>query len=388
MVYFDNSSTTRQYDEVSLKMLEVMKEDYGNPSSLHRMGIKTEKLVSEARREIAKSLHVDEDTIFFTSGGTESDNTAIICAAQANKRRGKRIITSKVEHPAILEPCKYLESQGFEVIYLDVTKEGFVQVDELKAALTKDTILVSIMAVNNESGAIMPIQNIAREIKEYNKKNGCSILFHSDLVQGYGKLDIDAGILDIASISGHKIHGPKGIGAIYVKKGIKIDSFILGGGQEKHFRSGTENVPAIVGFGVAAKIARENLSENTRKMEKIKTMLLTRISEEIKDVKVNTPLDNSVASVLNVSFLNTRGEVILHSLEQKNIYVSTGSACASNHKNKGGSHVLRAMGLKDKEIEGAIRFSFGALNTENEVDIALHEIKLAIESFRRLGSFR
>lgn len=388
MIYLDNSATTRQYDEVNRAMLSAMQDTFGNPSSLHRLGLKSEKAVKAARAEIASAIGCTPAEVIFTACGTESDNTVLFGTARAKRRTGKRIITTKVEHPAILEPCKRLESEGFEVIYLDVDPEGFVTADAVLSALTDDTILVSIMAVNNESGCIMPIEEIGRRIAEYNKVHGTGILFHSDMVQSFGKVRFNMSLVDMASFSAHKIHGPKGIGALYVKKGVNIEPFLLGGGQEGHFRSGTENVPSIIGFGEAAKISSERFSERTAAMQAAKERLLAGLRERVPEIKVNTPDHDSACSVLNVSFIGTRGEVILHTLEQSEIYVSTGSACSSNHSSKGGSHVLRAMGLKPKEVEGAIRFSFSEFNTLEEMDTVIDTVAAAVEKFRKLGSFR
>lgn len=388
MIYLDNSATTRQYDEVNQVMLKAMTDYFGNPSSLHRLGMQSEKQVKAARAQVAHALGVQPDCLYFTACGTESDNTALFGTARAKKRAGRRIITTQVEHPAILEPCKRLEHDGYEVIYLPVDKEGFVTADQVEAALTEDTILVSVMAVNNESGCIMPIEEIGRRIQSFNKEHGTGILFHSDMVQSFGKVRFNMNLVDMASVSAHKIHGPKGIGALYVKKGINIEPFLLGGGQESHFRSGTENVPSIIGFGQAAEISDQNFEKRVKSMENAKKSLLEGIKAEIPDVRINTPEHDSACSVLNVSFLNTRGEVILHTLEQNEVYVSTGSACASNHSSKGGSHVLRAMGLNPKEVEGAIRFSFSEFNTEEDVKEALEVVKAAVTKFRKLGSFR
>lgn len=387
MIYLDNSATTKQYEEVNKAMLLAMEECFGNPSSLHRLGMQAEKKVKEARGTIAKAMGILPEELYFTSGGTESDNTAVRGAAEAGKRAGKRIITTSVEHPAVLEPCRRLEAQGYEVVYLGVDKDGIVSAEAVKAALTKDTVLVSIMAVNNETGAIMPIGDISKIIRSYNEANKTNVLFHSDLVQSFGKVDIDLKLLDMASISAHKIHGPKGIGALYVRKGVNIEPFMLGGGQEKHMRSGTENVPAIIGFAEAVRLCSENFAERIEAMNKAKSTLLKAIVENVGDIRINSPAENCAPSVLNVSFMGTRGEVLLHSLEQKGVYVSTGSACSSNHKNSV-SHVLKAMGLTDKEIEGAIRFSFSEFNTEEDMLTAAEAVRDAAAAFRKLGSFR
>ena len=390
MIYLDNSSTTRQYDEVTRLMADTMADNFGNPSSLHRLGMNAEKIVKEARKQVAKALGTGAEQIFFTSCGTESDNTALFGAARARRRTGNKIITTKVEHPAILEACGRLEKDGFSVEYLDVDEKCRVNMTQLRNALTADTIMVSVMAVNNETGTIMPIPEIAEEISNFNKANNTKILFHSDMVQAFGKVRIDMKLLDMASVSAHKIHGPKGMGALYVKDGLNIEPFIYGGGQEKHFRSGTENVPGIAGFGKAAEMVSKGFELRTHKMEEVRAYLLSGLKSEISDIKINSVEDGSEAcpAVLNVSFLGTRGEVILHTLEQDGIYVSTGSACASNHKSKGGSHVLRAMGLSDKEVEGAIRFSFSEFNTKEEMNVVLDSVKKAVNRFRKLGTFR
>lgn len=391
-VYLDNSATTRQYDQVTKAMINAMEDTYGNPSSLHRMGLGAEKLVKEARKNIADLIGSSTGETFFTSCGTESDNTALFGTAEAKKRNGKKIITTKVEHPAILEPLAKLEKMGFEVEYLDVDRNCQIDLDHLKNALTDDTMLISVMAVNNETGSILPIKEIGKIKEEYNKAHGTNIWLHTDAVQALGKIDCNLernfkGV-DILSGSGHKIHGPKGMGLLYFKKGLNLKPFILGGGQEAHFRSGTENVPGIVGFGLAAKIAREGFSQRTENMAKCRQYLLDGLKDGLNDIKVNSPQDEKACpSVLNVSFMGTRGEVVLHTLEQDGIYVSTGSACSSN-KNSKGSHVLNAMGLSFKEIEGAIRFSFSEFNTIEEMDYTLDKVIGAVTRFRKLGAFR
>lgn len=393
-VYLDNSATTKQYDAVTDKIIKYMREDFGNPSSLHRLGISAEKAIKSARKSVAEAMDVHDDELIFTSGGTEADNTALIGAMSARKRRGKKIITTCVEHPAILETVSRLEKLGFIVEYLPVDEKGLVCIESLERALTEDTILVSVMGVNNEVGTIEPIKEIVQIKKDYNKANGTDILFHTDAVQAFGKLPARSNGVDMISVSGHKIHGPKGIGALYIRKGLMIEPYLIGGGQEKHMRSGTENVPAIAGFGQAAKMAKDNFVNRMQNMAMVRNYLLEGIKTEIRDIKVNSPENHSInwesgmccPSVLNVSFLGTRGEVLLHTLEQADIYVSTGSACSSNKK--GHSHVLKAMGLKDKEIEGAIRFSFSEFNTIDEMEYVLENLKTAVTKFRKLGSFR
>ena len=393
LVYLDNSATTRQYDEVTELMSRAMRENFGNPSSLHSLGLKAEKEMKNARRTLAQSLGAGEDEVFFTSCGTESDNTVLMGAAQAKKRRGKKIIVSAVEHPAILEPAKKLESMGFEVAYIGVDKQCRLNLESLKNAVTDDTILISVMGVNNETGTIMPIEEIARFKEEYNRTHGTDIWLHTDAVQAFGKILVNLkkeykGV-DFLSASAHKIHGPKGMGLLYMKKGLNLVPFLLGGGQERHMRSGTENTPGIVGFGKAAELAMRDFDERIQRMSTARQRLLEQICAEIKDIRINSPEgEEACPSVLNLSFLGTRGEVLLHTLEQDGIFVSTGSACFSNHSSAKGSHVLNAMGLTPKEIEGAIRFSFSEFNTEEEMDFTADKVKAAVARFRRLGSFR
>lgn len=393
-IYLDNSATTRQYDVVTDKMIEYMREDFGNPSSLHRLGINAEKAIKNARKQVASAMKVQDSEIIFTSGGTEADNTALIGAAIAKKRRGKRIITTKIEHPAVLETVAKLERQGFEAIYLDVDKFGCVDMTNLEDAWTEDTILVSVMGVNNEVGTIQPIKEIVAMKERLCKEKGCETLLHTDMVQALGKIPMNMRGIDLAAVSAHKIHGPKGMGALYLRKGLNIEPYMIGGGQERHMRSGTENVAGIVGFGEAAYQAESNFQQRIQNMDKARKYLLEGIKAEIKDIKINGCEETSLVgeggkccpSVLNVSFVGTRGEVLLHTLETSGIYVSTGSACSSNKK--GQSHVLKTMGLKDKEIEGALRFSFSEFNTVEEMDYVLENLKNAVGKFRKLGSFR
>ncbi|QIB69867.1 cysteine desulfurase [Aminipila butyrica] len=393
-VYLDNSSTTKPYREAAERMMIFLQEDFGNPSSLHRLGLTAEKAVKAARKSLGDAMGAREEEIIFTSGGTEADNTALIGAAAARQRRGRKVITTAVEHPAVLEAVERLAHTGFTVERIGVDQKGLVDMDALAAALSEDTILISVMGVNNEVGTIQPIQEIGSLRQVYNEKHGTDILFHTDAVQAFGKLPVLARDADLISLSGHKIHGPKGIGALYIRKGLSIEPYLLGGGQERHLRSGTENVPAIAGFGQAVQQMSSRMEERMKAVSAARARLLGGIQAEIPEVRLNSPETDSLGwdgglccpSVLNVSFLGTRGEVLLHSLEQADIYVSTGSACSSNKK--GQSHVLRAMGLKDKEIEGAIRFSFSEFNTMEEIDYVVEQLKQAVGRFRKLGSFR
>ena len=336
LVYLDNSATTRPYDAVTAAMTEAMKDNFGNPSSLHSLGLQAEKEVKNARKTVAKCFGAGEDEIYFTSCGTESDNTVLMGTAQAKKRRGNKIIVSAVEHPAILEPAKRLESMGYKIDYIGVDRLCRLNLGQLAASLDDETILISAMGVNNETGTIMPIDKIAELKDAYNQKNGTDIWLHCDAVQALGKVSVNVGReyrgVDFVSASAHKIHGPKGMGALYAKKGLNLPPFMLGGGQERHMRSGTENTPGIIGFGKACEIADENFVQRTSAMKEARQYLLDLIKDQIGDIVINSPQDETgCPSVLNVSFLGTRGEVLLHTLEQDGIFVSTGSACSSNH---------------------------------------------------------
>lgn len=374
-IYLDNSATTRPFENVVCSMEETLDFLYGNPSSLHTKGFESERVLKKSRKIIANSLGKKESTITFNSGGTEGDNNVLQCVARDRRRVGKTIITTEVEHPAILETCKFLEKEGFNIIKVSVDEYCNPNLDELQSYLSKDVILISAMAVNNEVGTIFPIKKI-NEIKG-------DALFHSDAVQAYGKLDMNGFEGDFLTASGHKIHGPKGIGFLYKKSGVRLSPLIYGGNQESGYRSGTENVPGIVGMAKATELIVPNIQEN---YEKVK-MLWRRLKKgvlDIGDVIINSP-DNCTPYILNASFIGTRGEVILHRLESNGIFVSTGSACSSNKNSK--SHVLKAMGKTDKEIEGAIRFSLSIQNTAEEIDAVLTVLEDAVKKFRKLGSF-
>lgn len=403
MIYLDNSATTKQYDEVTELIYKVSKDTFGNPSSLHAAGFEASKMLKEARERVA-ALLPSGGRVVFTSGGTESDNMALVSAASKLKRRGRRIITTSIEHPAVTETCKRLAQDGFEIEYLPVkgsdntgnnANTGCISSDALVNALTEDTILVSVMAVNNETGAIQPVNEIADTIKRYNKAHGTEIIFHTDAVQAYGKLDLTACKADIISASAHKFHGPKGVGLLYITGGLQIPAFITGGGQESGLRSSTENTTGIAGMGLAAEMSAKDMDVKLNGIAELNDYLKEGIMTEIPDVRINGPeeIGYSMAdagkrcpSVLNLTFEGTRGEVLLHTLEQDGIYVSTGSACSSNHP--GESPVLKAMGLTPKQIEGAIRFSFSEFNTKEEMDIVIDRVKTAVERFRRLGSYQ
>ncbi len=394
MIYLDNSATTRQYDEVTELIYRASKEDWGNPSSLHKLGFAASTALKDSRRGLQNLLHGDGQLIF-TSSGTESDNMALISTANKMRKRGRRIITTKVEHPAVLETCRRLSDNGFVVTYLDVDDNGFVDPRALAESLTDDTILVSIMTVNNETGTIEPAAKAAELIKEYNNRNGSNIVFHTDAVQAFGKLRFDGHDFDLVSASAHKFHGPKGAGFLYMRKDLRLPAFITGGGQEEGYRSSTENTIGIAGMSMAAELSYWDFDEKMERMAKVNDYLYSGLRTELEDVRLDGPkelgftLDDygkRCPSVLNLRFANTRGEVLLHTLEQDGIYVSTGSACAS-HKTAD-SHVLQAMGLSHKDIEGAIRFSFSEYNEIEEMDYVIDRTAAAVKRFRKLGSFR
>lgn len=382
--YLDNSATTRCLDSAAALMAGILCTDYGNPSSLHHKGVQAEEYVRHAREVIAKTLKVTPKEIFFTSGGTESDNLALRGAAYANARQGKHLITTSIEHPAILNTMQYLEQQGFEVTYLPVDENGKIRLSDLEAAIRPDTILVSIMHTNNEIGALEPIAEAGELIKRVNPNT----LFHVDAVQGYGKAKIlpKRMKIDMLSVSGHKIHGPKGIGFLYVGDRVKIRPIVFGGGQDRGLRSGTENVPAIAGMGKAAEEMYQNLDTDLDRMYALKQRLADGIFT-MENVRINGLCGrDSAPHVLSVSFAGVRSEVLLHALEEREIYVSAGSACASNHPDTAGSATLRAIGLPKELLNSTIRFSLSVFTTEEEIDYTvqvLHELVPMLRRFTR-----
>ena len=380
--YLDNSATTKVFEETKNIMVKTMMEDYGNPSAMHLKGVEAERYIIDAREKIAKTLKVDEKEIFFTSGGTESNNLAIIGSAMANRRAGNHIITTCVEHASVHSTMEFLEEQGFRITYLPVNASGVINIEDLEKSICDNTILVSVMFVNNEIGSVMPIESIAEIIK----KKKPEIIFHVDAIQAYGKYNIYPRRMhiDMLSVSGHKIHGPKGSGFIYIKDKTKIKPIIFGGGQQKGMRSGTENVPGIAGLGVAATKIYEEFEKNINKLYFLKDYLIDRLSE-IEDVRINSTKGKSSApQIVNASFVGVRSEVMLHSLEDKKIFVSAGSAC-SNNKQHSVSATLKGIGLKENEIESAIRFSFCIYTTKEEIDYAVDAIK---ELMPRLRIFK
>lgn len=377
--YLDNSATTRCSEGAAAMVMKVMREDFGNPSSMHTKGVEAEHYIREAKDFFAKNLKVDEKEIYFTSGGTESNNLALIGSAMANKRSGNHLITTSVEHASVDNPMKYLEEQGFEVTYLPVDQDGIVSLEALKEALRPETILVSVMYVNNEVGAVQPVDEIAKLVKDYDSK----IIFHVDAIQAYGKYRIwpkKEGI-DLLSVSGHKIHGPKGTGILYVNSKLKIHPILLGGGQQKGMRSGTENVPGIAGLAEAAKECYENLDEKIDRLYALKERFVKQI-EELDDVKVNGRTGrDSAPHIVSVSFRDVRSEVLLHALEEKGIYVSAGSACSSNKPAV--SHTLKSMGVEKDLLGSTIRFSFCFETTEEETDYCVRELRELLPMLRR-----
>lgn len=369
--YLDNSATTRCSDRACQLMVDLLTKDYGNPSSLHMKGIEAERFVETAKKKIAKTLRVSEKEIIFTSGGTESNNLAIIGAAMANRRAGNNIITTSIEHASVENPMEFLKEQGFDITYLSVDENGIISLEELEEAVTEQTILVSMMQVNNEIGAIEPVAEAAELIKKKNPDT----LIHVDAIQSYGKMYIypkKLGI-DMLSVSGHKIHGPKGSGFLWVKEKTKLKPLILGGGQQKGMRSGTENVPAIAGLGEAAEEIYENLDEKRAHLYGLKQRFIDGI-EKLEGTHVNGKTgEDSAPHIVSVSFEGIRSEVLLHSLEDRGIYVSSGSACSSNNhagKQKG-SKTLRNIHLKENLLDSTLRFSFSVHTTEEEIDYAL-----------------
>ena len=378
--YLDNSATTMVSESVAKLMYEVMTKDYGNPSSMHQKGVDAEKYIKNAKETFAGILKVSEKVIFFTSGGTESENFAVIGTAMANRRRGKHIITTVIEHPAILEPYKFLEEQGFEVTFLPVNADGQVEMETLKNSLREDTILVSVMYVNNEIGAIEPIAEIGKAIKEYNP----SIVFHVDAVQAFGKVKIlpYKENIDLLSISSHKIHGPKGVGVLFIKDKTKIRPIAFGGGQQKNMRSGTENVPGIAGMALAASDLYKNFESDIDKMYELKSYFVGEVLK-IEGTTVNglTGRD-SAPHVVSVSFEGIpKSEVLLHALEEKGIYVSSGSACASNHPALSGT--LQAIGVKKELLSSTLRFSFSIYTTKEELEYTIGALKELLPVLRK-----
>lgn len=379
--YLDNAATTRVFPEVRKMMVHVMEEDFGNPSSKHTKGITAENYIKEAKETICTQLKCKPKEIIFTSGGTESNNMAFIGTAIANRRAGKHVITTRIEHASVHEPMAYLEEMGYDVTYLPVDSTGRVSVEELENAIREDTFLISIMYVNNEVGSVQPIEQIGQMLK----KKHPQILFHVDAIQAFGKYKIVPKKLgvDMMSVSGHKIHGPKGSGFLYVNEKVKIRPIFFGGGQQDGMRSGTENVPAIAGLGVAVKEIYTGHSEKRAKLYELKKRLIAGL-QDVDGVTINAlidPIEETAPHIVSVSFANTRSEVMLHALAQKGVFVSSGSACSSNHPELSGT--LQAIGVKSELLDSTLRFSFSVMTTLEEIDYAIEVVKEVLPVLRK-----
>ncbi len=380
MIYLDNAASTPVHDVVIQEMIPYFKEQYGNPSSIHKYGRLANVAIQNARKQIAALINADPEEIFLTSGGTESNNTAIRGITAQSK--GRHIITSSIEHDAILEPCKLLEKQDYRISYLPVDKYGMVNPDDVRKEITSDTSLITIMYANNEVGTVQAIKEIATIAQEKN------IPFHTDAVQAIGKISIDVkkdGI-DLLSISSHKINGPKGVGALYVRKGIKISPLILGGGQEKGLRSGTENVASIVGFGTACKIAKDNLSQNIAHFKNLTTRLSNKILSEIPGTTFNGHPEKRIPNNTHFTFLGINGEDLIIKLDEHKIAASTGSACSVRIQKA--SHVLKAMGFSHEQITGSLRLTVGITNTESEIDETVNVLKQVVKELRAVSPYK
>jgi len=378
-VYMDYAATTYVKPEVLEEMMPYFTEKFGNPSSFYGISRETKMAIDKARGQVAKALNCDMNEVYFTGGGSESDNWAIKGIASAHRKKGNHIITTKIEHHAVLHTCEYLEKNGFEVTYLDVNEEGFIDLEELKNAITDKTILVSIMFANNEIGTIQPIKEIGEIAKKHN------VLFHTDAVQAAGNVPIDVKELnvDLMSMSSHKIYGPKGIGALYIKTGTKLHSFVHGGAQERRRRAGTENMPSIVGYGKAAELAKTNMDEHIERLTSLRTKLIDGILEKIPYTRVNGSLENRLPGNVNFSFEFIEGEGILLMLDMLGIAASSGSACTSGSLDP--SHVLMAIGLPHEIAHGSLRLSIGDFTTEEDIDYIIEKLPAVIERLRMMS---
>ena len=375
--YFDNSATTRVKDEVFKEMIPYLSIEYGNPSSLYSIGRSAKRAISEARRRVASLINCSPEEIYFTSCGSESDNTALKGIAYANKEKGNHIITSKIEHPAILNSCKSLENKGFKINYIDVDKDGMLNLEKLESEITNQTILISIMYANNEIGTIEPIKEIAQIAHSH------GIIFHTDAVQAVGNIPIDVRKMniDMLSLSGHKLYAPKGIGALYVKSGIEFERFMDGGHQEKNKRSGTENVAEIVALGKACQIAEKNIEQYQQKLKKLRDYCLKEIQEKIPDIHINGTMERRLPGNINISFKDLNSGELLLRLDEVGICASGGSACSS--KEASPSHVLTAIGLPSELSKGALRLTFGDYNTKEDVEYLVENLVRIVEEMRK-----
>lgn len=379
MIYLDNAASTQIHDDVLDSMLPFLKEQFGNPSSIHKYGRDSLKAIRKARKQIAALINADPSEILITSGGTESNTTAI---QGVSKQPHCQIITSSIEHDAILEPCKKLEKNGHDVVYLPVNDSGIIEISDLESQISDKTGLVSIMFANNEIGTIQPISEFAKICHTHN------VPFHTDAVQAVGKIPIDVKKLDIdlLSISSHKLYGPKGVGALYVKDGFNIDPVILGGGQERGLRSGTENVPSIVGFGKACQMAQENLQTNANQMTILRDSLIQKVTDQISKVKVNGDLESRLPNNVHFTFLGVNGEDLIIKLDEYGIAASTGSACSVNTQKA--SHVLQAMGFSHEQITGSLRLTVGIFNTQDDIDKTVVSLKQIVQELRAVSPFK
>lgn len=379
LIYLDNAATTKVKKEVVDAMLPYFTENYGNPSSVYKFAGESKKAVDNARDIIAKSLNTNSQDIYFTAGGSESDNWALKATAEAYRTKGKHIITSKIEHHAILHTCDYLEKEGFEVTYIDVDENGIVKLDELENAIREDTILISIMYANNEIGTIQPIKEIGKIAHKHN------VIFHTDAVQAYGHIPIDVEEMniDMLSASGHKINGPKGIGFLYIRKGLKLRSFVHGGAQERRRRAGTENVTGIVGFGKAVEIAMANMEERIAKEESLRDRLITKVLERVPYTRLNGDRHKRLPNNVNFSFQFIEGESLLIMLDMKGICASSGSACTSGSLDP--SHVLLAIGLPHEIAHGSLRLSLSEENTEEAIDYVVDAVEEIVGKLRSMS---
>jgi len=378
-IYMDNAATTRVKQEVLDEMLPYFTENYGNPSSIYALGSKSKNAVEIARERVAKAINANPKEIFFTAGGSEADNWAIKGVAFANRNKGNHIITSKIEHHAVLHTCEYLEKHGFRVTYLDVDEYGMVDLEQLEKSITDDTILISIMFANNEIGTIQPIKEIGQIAKSH------GVYFHTDAVQAIGhvRIDVDELNIDLLSMAAHKFYGPKGVGALYIRKGVKIDSLIAGGGQERNRRAGTENVPGIVGMGKAIELAYEHLDESNAKLIKLRDKLISKVLDNIDHVRLNGHPTKRLPGNVNLCFEYIEGESMLLSLDMEGIAASSGSACTSGSLEP--SHVLLAIGLPHEIAHGSLRLSLGDFNTEEEVDYVVDKLIEIVSRLRAMS---
>ena len=372
IIYLDNSATTPIKSEVLQEMMPYLTTEYGNASSLYSVGRSAKRAIEKARNRVAELLNCNHNEIYFTGGGSESDNIALKGFVYANKEKGNHIITSKIEHPAILETCKTLERQGFEVSYINVNENGIIDVEELRKSIKTNTILISVMTANNEVGTVQPIEEIAKIAHDNN------IIFHTDAVQAIGnvQIDVEKMRIDMLSLSSHKINGPKGVGALYIKNGIEVEKFINGGHQEKDRRAGTENVAGIVGIGKAAEIARKNMETHIRNLSKIRDYYIKKVQKEIPNIRINGSMENRLPGNANISFKGVNASELIFKLDERGICVSSGSACSSGNRNP--SHVLIAMNVPEVYLNSAIRTTFGDNNTFEQVDYVVKILKQII----------